>query len=296
MISRSSPPAETTVLVAGIGLIGGSLAAAVRARKLANRVIGWGRNAEKLQRAVDLGLLDDFILSPEAAPAETTFAIVCTPVTRIIEDVRQLAQHLRADCLITDAGSTKFRICSALADLPENGPTFIGSHPIAGSEKQGCEFADSGLLEGKTCVITPLPSHAPEAVARVEQFWQGLGMRTQQLSPAEHDRALARTSHVPHVVAAALAGAVSASDLPWTGSGFRDTTRIAAGDPQLWTGILQENAAEVLAGIAEVQQRLHAFSTALQASDPSGLLRELELGKQIRDQLQRPAAVSFEEE
>ncbi|MDX1970878.1 MAG: prephenate dehydrogenase/arogenate dehydrogenase family protein [Planctomycetaceae bacterium] len=280
-----SSPLEETLLIAGVGLIGGSLAAAVRARHIARRVIGLGRNAQRLQQAVDAGLLDGFVTTPADAPREISLVVVCTPVPRIVDDVRSLMPHLSTSALITDAGSTKQSICESLSDLSLQAPVFLGSHPIAGSDKQGFEYANADLFQGRTCVITPLPQHAEAAVSRVERFWQGVGMLTRRLSPAEHDRALARTSHVPHVVAAAVAGALSPSDLPWTGSGFRDTTRIAAGDPDLWTGILRENADEVLAGIAAVQRQLDQFAAALANGDAAALRDQLVLGKTLRDQL-----------
>ncbi len=285
-MSLSPPsPLEETLLIVGVGLIGGSLAAAVRARQLVRRVIGLGRNAERLQQAVDFGLLDGFVTTPTNTPRETSLVVVCTPVPRIVDDVRSLMPHLSTSALITDAGSTKQSLCESLSDLVMQPPVFLGSHPIAGSDKQGFEYASADLFQGRTCVVTPLPQHSEAAVGRVERFWQGVGMQTRRLSPAEHDRALARTSHVPHVVAAAVAGSLSPADLPWTGSGFRDTTRIAAGDPDLWTGILRENADEVLAGIAAVQRQLDQFSAALTNGDVAALREQLAIGKRLRDQL-----------
>ncbi|OYW18920.1 MAG: hypothetical protein B7Z55_09780, partial [Planctomycetales bacterium 12-60-4] len=197
------------------------------------------------------------------------------PVPRIVDDVRLILPHIPDSAILTDAGSTKQSICECLSDLAQGSPTFLGSHPIAGSERQGFEFANADLFEGRMCVLTPLPQHQTQEIERVERFWQGLGMRTRRLSPSEHDRALARTSHVPHVVAAAVAGSLAPADLAWTGSGFRDTTRIASGDPVLWTGILRENATEVLAGLAAVKQQLEDFCAALAADDTTALIAKV---------------------
>lgn len=270
-------------------MIGGSLAAALRRRNLFSSIIGYGRDAGRLQAAVDRGLLDGGVMSPTDIPADTALVVVCTPVTRIAADVRTLRPYLSEAAIITDAGSTKRHLCEALADYADAAPCFVGSHPIAGSEKQGFEYADAELFNGRTCVITPLPGHSEATLLRVEQFWQAIGMQTRRLTPAEHDRALARTSHVPHVVAAAVAGVLSPSDLVWTGSGFRDTTRIAAGDPGLWTTILQENAAEVQAGLAAVRELLAAYEQALASKDTAAIHRLLESAKQIRDSVSEPS-------
>ncbi len=271
------------MLIVGVGLIGGSLGAAVRRRKLARRVVGLSRNPAQLQSAIERGILDAAIGSPGEIPAETSLVVVCTPVTRIPLDVRGLCEHLPSGALITDAGSTKDRICTELASLATRKPAFIGSHPIAGSEKQGHAFADPELFAGRTCVVTPLPAHPDATTARVEAFWQGVGMKTERMTPAEHDRALARTSHVPHVLASVLAESLSPRDLPWVGSGFRDTTRVASGDPGLWTDILMENAAEVRTGLAEIRQLLEQYEQALLSADAGALTRHLETGKHLRD-------------
>lgn len=292
----TSPNADDTVLIIGVGLIGGSLGRALRVRKCARRVIGWGRSPDRLQQAVDLGILDSFITTWEQIPRETTLVVFCTPVPTIVEQVRLCLPFLPPQAIVTDAGSTKASICTALQDLAAGQPTFIGSHPIAGSEKQGYEYADADLFAGRTCIVTPMASHSSSAVEKVEQFWGQLGMRPVRMSPAEHDRALARTSHVPHLVASGVAASLSPDDLPWTGSGFRDTTRIASGDPSLWTGILLENRDEVRAGLAVVQEKLAAFDASLAANDAKALQELLKTGKELRDLLPVSPAERYTEE
>lgn len=282
--SQVSSPVGT-LLIVGVGLIGGSIGLAARQRGMFRSVQGLGRSQSRLDSAVAAGVLDSAIDHPRLISAETTLVVLCTPVAHIARQVRELLPYLPPGALITDAGSTKRTICDTLADLATSAPAFIGSHPIAGSEKQGFEFASSDLFEGRTCVITPRAEHAEAAIARIEQFWQNLGMQTSQMSPAAHDAVLARTSHVPHVVASALAESVTVDDLPFTGSGFRDTTRIAAGDPELWTGILLENAADVRRGIATVMERLQGYDVALQQRDAQALMSLLQSGKTLRDRL-----------
>lgn len=284
MTSPAASPLEEIVLIVGVGLIGGSIAAAVRARGVARRVIGLGRDQARLNAAVDRGLLNAGLTDPKAAARDATFVVVCTPVTRIIDDVRSLLPHLPKSAIVTDAGSTKQRIVAELAGTP-----FLGSHPIAGSDKQGFEYADANLFLHRLCLITPTAEHSRDMVARVERFWQALGMTTQLMDAAIHDETLARTSHVPHVVAAAMANSIRESDLTFTGTGFRDTTRIAAGDADLWTTILMENIAAVRASIATVQEQLSQFDRALADGDAVTLRNLLASAKTMRDQLSENA-------
>ena len=280
-----SPLLEETVVIVGVGLIGGSLAAALRQRGIARTVIGVGRDAARLAAAHRAGLIDEAATDVAEAVARADVIVFCTPVDRVVEGVRFASHHARPGTLITDAGSVKEPICDDLADVPE----FIGSHPIAGSHRQGFEAADATLFDGRLCVLTPLPTAAAARIGRLERFWRSVGMRTVCLSPNAHDRALAMTSHLPHVVASSLAATLTDGNRSLTGSGFRDTTRIAASDPDLWCGILLQNAGHVVDGIDAVQQRLAEFRAALTAEDASEIRRLLHAGQQQRRQLDQPS-------
>lgn len=282
---QTSSPLEETVVIVGVGLIGGSLAAALRRRGIARTVIGVGRDASRLAAAQRAGLIDEVATDVAQAVARADVIVFCTPVDRVVEGVRFASHHARPGTLITDAGSVKEPICDDLADVPQ----FIGSHPIAGSHRQGFEAADATLFDGRLCVLTPLPSASASRIGRLERFWRSVGMRTVCLSPNAHDRALAMTSHLPHVVAFALAGTLTEANRSLTGSGFRDTTRIAASDPDLWCGILLQNAGHVVDGIDAVQQRLAEFRAALTAGDASEIRRLLHAGQQQRRQLDQPS-------
>jgi len=282
--SRSKPRFGTLVIV-GVGLIGGSIAAAARLRQLARRIVGIGRTESRLAGAVAAGLIDEGSTSVSAA-ADADFAVVCTPVDRICDDVRALAHVLSPEGLITDAGSTKQIVCEELADLcGADGPAFIGSHPLAGSQLKGFEHSDATLFQDRVCVVTPADTAQPTNTQRVEQFWRDLGSTVVRRTPVEHDQALARTSHLPHLVAAALAGSLQPADLELAASGFRDTTRIAAGDPGLWVPILTQNARSVQDALGELQARLREFGDSLQHDDPSALQKLLEEAKRQRDGL-----------
>jgi len=274
-------PLEETVVIVGVGLIGGSLAAALRQRRIARNVIGVGRDAGRLEQARQAGLIDECMTDLARAAAQADIVVFCTPVDRVAEGARLAAQHAGAGALLTDAGSVKQPICDALADIP----SFLGSHPIAGSHRQGFEAADSQLFEGRTCVLTPQPSASATQLGRLERLWRAVGMRTVTMSASAHDQTLAMTSHLPHLVAAALAATLSEQNRPFTGTGFRDTTRIAAGDPELWSGILQQNAGHVIRGIEAVQQQLENYKRSLASQDTMAIKQLLSAGKQQREAL-----------
>lgn len=231
---------------------------------------------------------------PKSQPCcVVNLVIFCTPVERVAADVCQAVESRKSfagnlsgdnnfnDILYTDVGSVKNPICSALSDFPD----FVGSHPIAGSHRQGFESADAGLFQNRLCVVTPVTSSPETQIRRLERFWRAIGMRTVRMSPETHDRALAMTSHLPHVAAAALASTLSPENRPLTGSGFRDTTRVAGGDPDLWTGILTNNSTQVIQGIDRLQTELAAYRHALAVGDSAEIRRLLSRGQQSRSSL-----------
>ncbi len=272
-----------TVAVVGIGLIGGSIGLGLRRRGLAREVVGVGRRQESLQTAVQLGTVDRTTLDLAAAAAEADLIIVCTPVGRIAADVRAAAAASQRRPLITDVGSTKAQIVAELEGGLPGGARFVGSHPLAGGEKNGPAAADGDLFVGRTVVVTPTALTRPGDAADLEQLWIDLGARVVRMSPDDHDRALAATSHLPHLVAAALAAATSIDDLPLTASGWADSTRIAAGDPELWSQIFMSNRANVLAALDRYRTALDNFQQALGDGSEPQLIRLLGEAKCRRD-------------
>jgi prephenate dehydrogenase len=253
-----------TLGIAGVGLIGGSISAAAKARGVCRRIVGFGRSRERLEAAARAGLIDDVATSYAAADTVDLF-VSCLPVDRIADSIQEATRHMRPGTLATDAGSTKGLICEALGSEPAPGVTFVGSHPIAGSEKQGFEHADGDLFVGRMCVVTPTGAKET-TVARIMAFWRQLGCRVVSMAPGEHDQILARTSHVPHVVAAAVAAGLRAGDEDFAGGGFRDVTRIAGGDPELWAAILYANRHCVAEEIERHIERCRELANAL--NDP----------------------------
>jgi prephenate dehydrogenase len=259
--------ALTTIAIAGVGLIGGSLAAAVRKHLPEIRTLGVGRDLQRLAAAQARGLIDEAFINIEAAAAKADLLVVCLPVDRIVASVRSAAIACRPGTLITDAGSVKGPICRELSVGLPDGVIFVGSHPLAGSEKQGFEHADAALFERRVCVMTPHRNVPVAAVDRIQRFWEGLGANVLKMSAEEHDRALAETSHLPHIVAAALAAVLEPQNARMAASGFRDTTRIAGGDPDLWTAILLSNADLILQSLQRFEDSLAGFRAAITAGD-----------------------------
>ncbi len=278
-----------TVAIVGVGLIGGSIGLALRARKLADKVIGTGSRAETLETALGLGAITEIAPDVKNAAAGADLVVVCAPVGHIVQLVRSLAPHCPAGTLITDAGSTKAEIVHQLQDAAAADKAwkaevpFIGSHPLAGNEKKGPRHASAELFAGRTVIITPTAAATKADCRRLSEFWTSLGAAVIEMPPDEHDRALAATSHLPHLAAAAIAGLTPEQYVTLTASGWQDSTRIAAGDPSLWRQILQANRTNVLAALDEYMARLAEWRAALEAQDAAKLEKLLTEAKRIRD-------------
>ncbi len=272
-----------TVSIVGVGLIGGSIGLALRERKLAEHVVGIGRRTSTLRKARDVGAVTSTTLRLEQGVASADVVVVATPVDQIAEHVRQAAAHCPAATLITDAGSTKTSIVRAAhAALPAKA-RFVGSHPLAGSEKTGPGAAAANLFEGRVVVVTPCPQSGAGVAEAAADFWSALGATVFMMSPETHDEVLAATSHLPHVVASILAHATPRGDLPLTAGGWQDTTRIAAGDPELWTQILLDNRDNVLKSLSRFEKSLSKIRAALERGEAKPLTKLLIEAKEIRE-------------
>jgi prephenate dehydrogenase len=276
-----------TVAIVGVGLIGGSIGMALRARQLARRVIGVGRRASSLAAAMQCGCVTEITTSLAEAAGQADLIVVCTPVEVVAEHVVAALRHCRTEAIVTDAGSTKAAIVAAveraLRDDRGCRLPFVGSHPLAGSEKSGPEAASADLFEGRVAIVTPTAASDPRATDTWTDFWQSLGARVIRMRPEDHDAALARTSHLPHLLASVLAAATPEELLPLTATGWQDTTRIAAGDVALWRQIFLANRGPTLKALADFETVLLRFRAALEAAD-GGLLAELLAeGKRRRD-------------
>jgi prephenate dehydrogenase len=265
--------------------MGGSIGLAAKRRGVAERVLGAGRQQASLERALARKVIDEGCLDPVAAVQRAEVAVFCTPVERIAEQVLAAAPGCRTGTLLTDAGSTKAAIVHALDGRLPAGVAFVGSHPLAGSEKRGPEHADADLFQGRLTVVTRTPFTDGPALERTCSFWRSLGSRVRVMSPEEHDRSLALTSHLPHLVASALAGILPPELYDLTATGFRDTTRVAGGDPALWNGIFAQNRSAVLEMFARLEEQLQRLRSALETGDWTALNTLLTHAKEVRDAL-----------
>ena len=271
--------------ILGVGLLGGSIGLAVRSRLSDCAVAGYGHRRTALDAAIHMGAIDEAYEDPAPAVRGADCVILCTPVGRLASLLQEIAPHLNQGTLVTDVGSTKRGVVSAAENALPSGVHFVGSHPMAGSEKRGVEFAKADLFDKAVCITTPTPRTDPQALAQVESFWQTLGMRTTRLSPDEHDRILADVSHLPHVLASALVEMQEDKAFGLCGKGFLDMTRIAGGDPGLWRDILLDNRQNVQQSLARLRASLDSFDRLLESGTAQQLEGWLRSAAQRREQM-----------
>ena len=252
------PLAIQHVTIVGVGLLGGSAGLAIRRHWPDARIVGVGRRMSSLSDALDVGCIDVASTDPLVA-SDSDLVLLCTPVRAIENLLATLAPVLREDVLITDVGSTKADVVAAAsAALGEAGP-FVGSHPMAGSEKKGPRHAEADLYRGATCVLTPTACTPPHLLGRVRSFWETLGMRCVEMLPEAHDQAVACVSHLPHVLASLLMLLPGDDDLPVAATGFADMTRLAAGDPEMWRDICLTNSDAIAESIDVLLAAMRQF-------------------------------------
>ncbi len=279
---------ETSTII-GAGLLGGSLGMAMAERGLARRVRVWARREALRGHCRGADWCDEVFADLKKAVEGADLVIICTPVDVIIENLREVVSVLSPASLVTDVGSTKAVICREADHLvAPTGAVFIGSHPMAGSERTGIEAARADLFDGRPCLVTPTGRGKEEKAAQLVAFWKRLGMQTYLVSPDDHDEIVSQVSHLPHLVASALAFSLGQgrSDLGlYSGAGLKDTTRIAAGDPHLWAAIVDQNRDEIIRSLEGFDTALLELRRAVHNRDQGGLLKILKKGKQFRDGL-----------
>lgn len=239
--------------------MGGAVGMAARRSGVATRVTGVGDKPETIAAARALGAVDEATLDLREGVKDADLVVLAVPVSMIPEIASAVIPLCQEGCVITDLGSSKAAVVAAvdqLAAKAKNGVHFVGSHPIAGSEKNGIEAAGEVNLQGAPCVLTPTPTTDHEAYRRVDDFWKALGMKTMRLSAEEHDAVLARSSHLPHILSYALVNLQTERSLTLSGSGLRDMSRLSGSDVALWTDIVTQNAHEISKLLKECVQEL----------------------------------------
>ena len=264
------------VTIIGTGLLGGSVGLALRSAGFGGRLIGAGPREATLAKAKSAGCVDEITTDLSGAVRDSGLVILAAPVGAIPSLLEKIAAHLASDAVVTDVGSTKASIVSAAGMTLRDPGNFVGSHPMAGAETTGPESARADLFTSKPVIVTPVASTHPEALARVERLWSTLGMQIHRMDPAEHDRLVAVISHVPHAASVLLVRlAAESGALPVASTGFADTTRLAAGDPNLWADIFLDNRDAVLRALDEWARIGADFRQVLEQHDRTALLKLL---------------------
>jgi prephenate dehydrogenase len=273
----------------GLGLLGGSVAKAARAEGLAREIVAVGRRRESLELALRDGVVDRITTDVREGVAGSDFCLLATPVATLASLLRLVWREAPNDAVLSDVGSTKAAIVRTAEDLGRTRPlAFIGAHPMAGSERSGYAVARTDLFKGALVILTPTDSSLPSALERVREFWQALGARVMTLDPATHDRAVAAISHLPHLVADALVDAVlhmKPRFLDVAAAGFRDTTRIAASNPQVWREIFQENREALGEALGVFRRALDDLGALVATGDAPAIEAELDRIKRARERL-----------
>lgn len=250
-------------VILGTGLVGGSVGLALKKNELAGRVIGVSRLESSLKTAIAMGAIDEGEQDLQRAIQGADLIILAAPVKIIIENIRDIARHVRRDCIVTDVGSTKAAIVEAAEKYFPPHVLFAGSHPMAGSEKSGVSHASADLFRGANCIMTPTAKTNRAARDKVKQLWVKLGAEVKIMEPEKHDEVLAYVSHLPHLTAFALMRAIPDEFIPHGGAGLRDTTRIAASSPKVWNDICSSNYRNVLKSIDDMARSLAELRKAV---------------------------------
>jgi prephenate dehydrogenase len=271
-------PLINKLAIIGVGLIGGSLARALRGKGEVGEIVGIGRTEANLRRAVELGVIDRYTHDPVSGVAGADMVFLAIPVCSIAAMTARIAPALAPGCVVTDGGSVKGEIAAACEPLMPPGTFFVGGHPIAGTENSGVDASFLTLYQGRRCIITPTPNTDPAALNKVVRMWEIAGSEVILMDVAKHDRVLAAISHLPHMVAYALVNAVGDYDrfdesiLKYSAGGFKDFTRIASSDPVMWRDIAMMNRDSVL----ELMDFFTGYFAELRRLVEKGDPRELE--------------------
>ena len=278
------------ICIFGVGLIGGSLALALKEKSFCRQIVGCSRNESHLKRAKELGVIDDWSLDPCEAVKDADLVFLATPVGAIESVLTSIRDCITDEMIITDGGSCKESVVSsavsALGRLPDR---FVPGHPIAGREKSGVEYADRTLYVDHKVILTPIETTDPDAVETVTKMWQACGANVQTLNVQQHDQVLAATSHLPHVLAYALVETVAKTTyvseiFEFAAGGFRDSSRVASSDPTMWRDICMYNREAILEMTSLYREKLNSLEQLIDAGDSEKLFELFSRSKEVRDE------------
>ena len=276
--------------LAGVGLLGGSLGLALKQRKLADLVVGFVRRQESIKDCEAHGAVDSATLDLHEAISGAELVVLCTPIAKMKALVNQMGPALAKGTIVTDVGSVKGSVVRDLESLVAKlGGTFVGSHPMAGAERMGVAAARGDLFNNAVCIVTPSSRSNKTAVDKVEELWRAVGARPLRMSPELHDELVSCSSHFPHVLAATLANSVLDPKRPrqqgaLCANGFRDTTRIASGSPEMWRDIALANRENLVNALDAFVDDLQGFRRLLKSKNEKAIAKFFETAKKRRDE------------
>lgn len=286
--SAVDSPIERLALI-GVGLIGGSLARALKSAGVCSHVVGYARDPAALERAKELGVIDEYRADPETAVQGADMVVLAIPVGVIKPIMGRIAAHLSPQAVITDVGSTKGSVVAdARATLDGHLRKFVPGHPIAGNEKRGVDASFAELFEAHRVILTPLPETSPQAFERVKWMWERTGAMVEVMDVEEHDQVLAATSHLPHALAFTLVHSLATMDdserlFRFAAGGFADFTRIASSSPEMWRDIVVNNPRHLIAMIERFKRDLDQLADAIGNNDGETIRRVFDTAKCARD-------------
>ena len=272
------------ITIIGVGLIGGSIGLAIKKNALAKEVAGVFRHRSTLKKALRCKAIDRGFMNIKDGVRNADLIILATPVSSIVQVGREAMKSAKRGAIVTDVGSTKGCIVKQLEKFfAISSVSFVGSHPMAGSEHTSVDFARDTLLEEAPCIVTKTAGTHKLALKKVITFWKGLGGNVKIMTPGEHDKSVALISHLPHIVAFSLAGAIPDGELVYAAEGFKDTTRVASSDPSLWADIFLTNKKEAMKACRMFESSYKGIVKALAKDDRNGIVRALTKAKVKRD-------------
>lgn len=274
-------------VILGTGMIGGSVALALRKHGLAGQIVGTSRQEASLQKALDMKVIDEGTTDIRKAIQGADLVILAAPVKVILEHIGDISKHLRRGCVVTDVGSSKAAIVEAAQKHFPPHVLFAGAHPMAGSEKSGVAQANGDLFKGTTCIMTPTDKTNRAAVDKVKQLWTILGANVKVMEPLAHDEALAYASHLPHMMAFALVRAIPEDFLQYGAAGLMDTTRVAGSSSQMWADVCSSNYRQVIKAIDEAVKSMSEIRKAIVDRDEAAMIQMFNQAKAKREILEK---------
>ena len=279
------------VTIMGPGLLGASLVLAVKKKLLAEKIVVWARSENTAKNALEKLPVDQVERNPSVSVRGSQLVVLCTPVETITSILNSIIDDLDESCIVTDVGSVKSEICKNAQNLfKKSKSSFIGSHPMAGSEKAGMDHANENLFSSRTCIITPDDKADSEQLKKLTLFWEHLGMKSILMNPQEHDAKLSQLSHLPHLVSSVLAHSLydKIDEAPMLcGQGLRDTVRIAGGSPELWAGIIEQNKINILESVEKFEESFQTVRNLISQNDFNGLQEFLKQGSVFQENLNK---------